>query len=140
MNEKKLKILLGALIIIIAFAAMLLIVGISVLVPDAIASELGPPDPALDKSSSILYSIKLYLGKEALNTPFSSSGSDRIFVIEPGSTANDVVDDLANAQLIKDPETFTDYLVYKGIDRQLQAGTYVLNPQLTPIEIAALLV
>ena len=60
-------------------------------------------------------------------------------MINPGRTANEVVYDLANAQLIKDPETFTNYLVYKGIDRQLKAGTYALNPMLTPIEIAELL-
>ena len=139
MNDKKLKIFLGVLIFFIALATVFFVVGISVLIPDAIVNVFGPPDPTLDNSSRILYSVKLYFNKEALNTPFTSSGSDRIFVIDPGSTANDVVDDLVKAQLIKDPETFTNYLVYKGIDRQLQSGTYVLNPILTPIEIAELL-
>ena len=139
MNDKKQKILLGLLILFIALGAVFFIVGMAVLIPDAIVSLFGTPDPALDNSSRILYSVKLYLNKEALNTPFSSRGSNRIFVINPGKTANEVVDDLANAELIKDPETFTNYLVYKGIDRQLQAGTYILNPMLTPIEIAELL-
>jgi len=139
MNDKKQKILLGVLIFIIALVAVFFIMGMAVLIPDAIVSLFGPPDPALDNSSRILYSIKLYLDKEALDTPFSSTGSDRIFVIKPGKTAKEVVDDLANAQLLKDPETFTNYLVYKGIDRQLHAGTYVLNPVLTPLEIAELL-
>ena len=139
MNDKKLKILLGVLLFIIAFIAVFFIVGIAVLIPDAIVSIFGAPDPALDNSSRILYSVKLYLNMETLNIPFSNSGSNSIFVISPGKTANEVVEDLANAQLVKDPGTFTNYLVYKGIDRHLQAGTYVLNPILTPIEIAELL-
>ena len=139
MNDKKQKILLGMLILIIAFIAVFFIMGMAVFIPDAIVSIFGAPDPALDNSSRILYSLKLYSNKEALNNPFSTIGSDSIFVINSGKTANEVVDDLTKAQLIKYPETFTNYLVYKGIDRQLQAGIYVLNPMYTPIEIAELL-
>ena len=61
MNDKKLKILLGVLIFIIAFAAVFFIVGLAVLIPDATVSIFGSPDPALDNSSRILYSVKMYL-------------------------------------------------------------------------------
>jgi len=139
MNDKKQKILLGALILIIAFTAVLFIFCMGVLIPDEIVNLFGPADPAMDNSSRILYSIKLYFNQGVLNTPVTSSGPNRIFVIEPGRTANEIVEDLVQAQLIKDPETFRNYLVYKGIDRQLQAGSYILDSKLTPVEIAELL-
>ncbi len=76
------------------------------------------------------------MNKKALNSPASSIESKQIFVINPGETAEEVVKDLVNAQLIKEHDVFVYYLIYKGIDRQLQAGTYALNPVSTPIEIA----
>ncbi len=139
MNEKKLRFFLGAIILVAVVTSVVFILSIGVLIPRTIINLLGPADPALDNSNRILYSIKIYLNLKTLNTPFYSNGADRIFAIKPGTTANQIVDDLAYAQLIKDPATFSNFLVYKGIDRRLQPGSYVLNPNLTPIEIAELL-
>jgi UPF0755 protein len=139
MNEKKQKILLGAIILVICLITVFFIIYFGILIPNAIGNVFGPADPALDNSSRIIYSIKLFFNQRSLNTPVGSSGTNRIFVIETGRTADEIVDDLAQAQLIKDPGAFRNYLIYKGIDRQLQAGVYILNPTLTPIEIAELL-
>ncbi len=94
-------------------------------------------NPALDNSSRILYSMKLYLNRDLLLSPYSADGEDQIFVITPGETAKEVVDNLANKKLIKNPEVFNDYLIYKGIDRLLKSGTYFLNPKYKPIDIAS---
>ena len=139
MSDKRQKFILSVLIIAIISVFVLLIIGVTILIPEAAAQLFGIPDPALDASSRIIYSVRLYLNRDLLLTPFSANGSNKIFVISPGKTAREVVYDLANSQLIKDPEAFANYLVYKGIDRQLQAGTYVLNPMLSPVRIAELL-
>ncbi|MCJ7518487.1 MAG: endolytic transglycosylase MltG, partial [Anaerolineaceae bacterium] len=96
----------------------------------------GSPDPSLDNSNRILYSIKLYLNRDLLLTPYSSSGSDRLFIIESGQTAAKVVENLWKDKLLSTPDILKDYLIFRGIDRLLQSGTYLLNPAMKPIEIA----
>ena len=139
MKDKNQKFILSGIILIIILAFAIFVFTVAVLIPDITAHMLGAPDPAMDNASRILYSTKLFLNRDLLFSPYSSNGSDRVFIIYPGKTAEEIVGDLSNAQLIKDAGNFTDYLVYKGVDRQLQAGTYLLNPKLNPIEIAALL-
>ena len=139
MKDNNLKLILSGIILIIILAFAIFVFIVAVFIPNIVAHMLGAPDPAMDNASRILYSTKLFLNRDLLFSPYSSSGSDRVFIIYPGKTAEEIVGDLSNAQLIKDAGNFTDYLVYKGVDRQLQAGTYLLNPKLNPIEIAALL-
>ena len=79
------------------------------------------------------------LNRDLLLKPYSQEGFDKIFIILPGETAKSVSDELSKVKLIQDPEIFTDYLVYKGIDRLLQAGNYLLSPAMTPVEIAEFL-
>jgi UPF0755 protein len=136
-NDKKQKLILSGLIFAIVLAFAIFVFVVAVLIPEATIRLFGPPDPTLDNASRIIYSAKLFLNRDSLFASYSSSGTDKIFVINTGKTANKVVEDLAYSQLIKDPETFTNYLVYTGIDRRLQVGTYVLNPMLNPVEIAA---
>ncbi|MDP2964671.1 MAG: endolytic transglycosylase MltG [Pelolinea sp.] len=137
MKETNQKFILAGIILTILLAFIALTFITVTLIPDITARLFGPPGLLLDNSNRILYSTKLFLNRDLLLTPYSSSGSDHLFIIKPGETAADVVEDLSNAKLIKAPEIFKDYLVYKGIDRLLQAGTFLLNPSMNPIEIAA---
>lgn len=137
MNETNQKFILAGIILVVLLASIALAFITIALLPDFTTRLFGVPDPLMDNSNRILYSIKLYLNRDLLLVPYSQSGRDVLFVITPGETAADVVIDLAKNKLIKDPGIFKDYLVYKGIDRLLQSGTYLLNPAMNPVEIAA---
>ena len=132
-NQK--HILTGIILVILLVFAAITFIAIK-LIPDMTSGLFGSPDPSLDNSNRILYSIKLYLNRDLLLTPYSSSGSEHLFIIEPGQLAADVVNNLSNEKFIKDPGILRDYLVYRGIDKLLQSGTYLLNPAMKPIEIA----
>ena len=132
-NQK--HILTGIILVILLVFAAFTFIAIK-LIPDMTSGLFGSPDPSLDNSNRILYSIKLYLNRDLLLTPYSSSGSEHLFIIEPGQLAADVVNNLSNEKFIKDPGILRDYLVYRGIDKLLQSGTYLLNPAMKPIEIA----
>jgi UPF0755 protein len=132
-NQK--HILTGIILVILLVFAAITFIAIK-LIPDMTSGLFGSPDPSLDNSNRILYSIKLYLNRDLLLTPYSSSGSEHLFIIEPGQLAADVVNNLSNEKFIKDSGILRDYLVYRGIDKLLQSGTYLLNPAMKPIEIA----
>ena len=132
-NQK--HILTGIILVILLVFAAFTFIAIK-LIPDMTSGLFGSPDPSLDNSNRILYSIKLYLNRDLLLTPYSSSGSEHLFIIEPGQLAADVVNNLSNEKFIKDSGILRDYLVYRGIDKLHQSGTYLLNPAMKPIEIA----
>ena len=51
------------------------------------------------------------------------------FVVEPGQTAGDIAAELAQAGLLGDTTLFLTYLRYHGLDSQLEAGTYRVDPR-----------
>ena len=132
-NQK--HILTGIILVILLVFAAFTFIAIK-LIPDMTSGLFGSPDSSLDNSNRIIYSAKLFLKRDLLMTPYSPVGSEHLFIIEPGQLAADVVNNLSNEKFIKDPGILRDYLVYRGIDKLLQSGTYLLNPAMKPIEIA----
>lgn len=57
-------------------------------------------------------------------------------MIAPGESVSMICIRLEQSGLIKDAELFRTYLVYTGLDRQLQSGEFGLNPGMSPVEIA----
>jgi UPF0755 protein len=139
MKERNQRLILAVIILVFFLVLVTFIYCVVILMPDQSVRLFGNPDPSLENSSRILYSAKLYLNRDMLLTPYSSSQSDSLLTIKKGESASEVVENLSNLKLLKAPDTFRDYLVYKGIDRLLQSGTYSLNPAMKPIEIASAL-
>jgi UPF0755 protein len=71
------------------------------------------------------------LQKSAAATPHPMQ-----FVVQQGSTARTIAENLQNAGLIKDARLFEAYLRVNGLAETLQAGAYTLSPSMTPVEIA----
>lgn len=61
------------------------------------------------------------------------------FAVTSGETANDIATKLMQAGLLADSELFLNYLRYFGLDSQLEAGDFLLDPTLTIPELAATL-
>jgi UPF0755 protein len=76
---------------------------------------------------------------DALVQPIGQGTAPVIFVIESGQRADQVADNLAAAGLLFDTELFINYVRYQGLDAQLVAGSFRLNPQQTIPELAVAL-
>ena len=76
---------------------------------------------------------------EALAQPIGQGTETAVFTIEPGQRADQVADNLAAAGLLFDTELFINYVRYQGLDAQLAAGSFRLNPQQTIPELAVAL-
>ena len=74
--------------------------------------------------------------EESLYTPHSVDSRPIRFEVAPGSTARGIGEQLAGAGLIDDATLFEAYVRVKGISQRLEAGTFYLNPSMTPVEIA----
>lgn len=65
--------------------------------------------------------------------------TEQIFDIPLGTAPATIAQNLLNAGLITDAKLFVLYTRVEGLDRELEAGTYFLNPTLTIPEIAQML-
>ncbi|MCB2202535.1 endolytic transglycosylase MltG [bacterium] len=101
------------------------------------ARLFGSPTSNLTLTQRILYPLELFTHKDALSTPTSLDGQEVAFTVESGESVSMVCLRLEQAGLIDDAELFRTYLVYSGLDRQLQSGNYQLNAGMSPLAIAA---
>jgi UPF0755 protein len=75
--------------------------------------------------------------KQQLNRPAASAeGGPREFVVEPGMTSRAIAQRLQSTGLIDDAFLFEAYVRVNGLGNRLQAGTYKLSPEMTPVQIA----
>lgn len=84
-------------------------------------------------------STYLNANEEALYLPTSVDDSPVRFVVEPGTPARAIGTQLLEAGLITDDLLFEAYVRVNGIASQLEAGTFILNPAMTMIEIVDVL-
>ncbi|MFZ0546389.1 MAG: endolytic transglycosylase MltG [Candidatus Promineifilaceae bacterium] len=100
-------------------------------------SSAGSPD--LNPIERLYLENYLSSRTEELAEPIGQGTEAAVFVIESGQGAKQVADNLASAGLLFDQELFLNYIRYQGVDSQLVAGSFRLNPQLTIPELAVAL-
>ena len=71
--------------------------------------------------------------------PARLSGAAQTFEVEPGWGASRVAQELANEGLIKQPQVFSLWLRYRGLDRSIGEGLYSLSPAMSAPEVARVL-
>lgn len=74
-----------------------------------------------------------------VNTPVSTESQQVTFHIDPGEVASQVTDDLFTQRLIRDRTAFDLYLRFTGAGTKFEAGSFVLNRNMTMGQIAAAL-
>jgi UPF0755 protein len=126
--------LLGMLIAL-AFAAF---IAASSLIARA-ANSFGPPSPALGAFQRARLGIELGWRADALLRPVDPAAETINFDIGLDEPTGDIVARMQAAGLIPEANLFSDYLVYTGLDTQLQAGDFVLSPSMNAPQIAAAL-
>ena len=81
----------------------------------------------------------LSANEEALYLPTSVDNRPVRFVVEPGTPARAIGKQLLEAGLISDDLLFEAYVRVNGLANQLEAGTFILNPAMTMVEIVEIL-
>jgi UPF0755 protein len=93
-------------------------------------------NPSLSAPERFYLQSYLIARAEALTQPAGNIGPPTRFVIAPGETAGMVATNLESEGLLRDRELFLNYVRYYGLDSQLEAGTFVLDPALSVPEMA----
>lgn len=85
--------------------------------------------------------LETYLSanQDALTQPLSVDDTPVRFVVEPGTPARAIGEQLMEAGLIGDDLLFEAYVRINGYAAQLEAGTFILNPSMTMVEIVEIL-
>lgn len=140
MKTKTQSLLLSFIVLVFLLLAGICAFFFMVYAPKAVNSWFGDASPNLDRSQTIVLSAKLFFQRDQLLTELNPRQQQEIFIIEPGQTGQGIAVSLASRGLIPNEESFTDYLIYKGIDRSLLAGVYLIPGKITPMALADSLV
>jgi len=99
----------------------------------------GSPASTLNPIQRWQLSIGLGWRSQALLRPVNEAGIPQAFNIELDEATGSILSRLQREGLVHEAELFGDYLIYSGIDRQLQAGEFELSPAMNALDIAAAL-
>lgn len=119
------------IILIIAVGAMAVIY-----LPSLVEKKIGHQATDLPLRTKFSVAIQLFKDAEELKKPYLSGQNDVIFPIQSGESVEMICLRLEDMGLIGDAALVRSYLIFTGLDRQLQSGTFMLNPGMTPIEIS----
>jgi UPF0755 protein len=95
------------------------------------------------KKIIILLILVLIIGQiiyaRGINSSVEKNGQDKIFVVEKGESVKKIGSNLLEADLIKSKFYFEVYIWRNELEKDLQAGEYVLSPKLSIKEIVRVL-
>ncbi|NOH13849.1 MAG: endolytic transglycosylase MltG [Chloroflexi bacterium] len=101
------------------------------------AQELyGPPSSNLSITQLYRLSAQLVWSQDRLRAPLDPIALEQEFTLELGESTGSLISRLSEQGLIQDAALFRDYLIYTGLDTQLQAGDYKLSAAMSSVEIA----
>ncbi len=115
------------------------IVGTLVFGLPTVNESIGPPASGLSPIQEVGLSLYLMLNQRRLDE--SAGNPDMVWTIEiePGTTAQGVIEQLSTLDLVRHPLLFRSYLRYLGYDRGIESGKYDLQGSMTIREMAAAL-
>lgn len=105
-------------------------------IPNDAERLFGSASPTLNTSQKFLLSWRLLQTEDDLFSPANPFGAEVHFTISLGESPTSVSHRLEADNLIVDSGIFRDFLIYAGLDTQIQAGDYVLSPAMSPMDIA----
>ena len=124
------------LLIIVLVILLVALIGTLIGVPAIAAKSFGPADRSLNPILRAHYAITLLRAKDELLTGAQDSNFPRKFRIEPDESVEALCRRLEDEAYTSSGSLFCTYLVYSGLDRKIQSGTFTLKPELNSIEIA----
>ncbi|MFH1446943.1 MAG: endolytic transglycosylase MltG [Chloroflexota bacterium] len=139
MNKNKKLIILGFIAVIIIISVSFLF-WLIIYIPNQVVKEFGYPVKGLSISQSLTFPLELFNGKEELLKPMGGVNVEEQFEIPTGESVSLVCLRLEQEGLISSAELFRIYLIYTGLDRQIQTGIFTLNSAMSQVEIAQALI
>jgi UPF0755 protein len=130
---------LGILVLLILMV-LLGVLALWLAVPFFAQSLYGEPASYLTPTQRWMYSARVLAANEKLTQATCAVPSQNTlpsFTIEMGDSVNLIAEKLQAAGLISNADDFRNYLIFKGMDTNILAGTYSFSCTLTPIQIAA---
>jgi UPF0755 protein len=104
--------------------------------PNQAEQLFGRPSVHLTTWQHYLVSYRLVRNQDSLLEPIGTMAETVLFSIEVNQPTESIISNLAANGLIGDQTLFRDYLIYTGLDTQLQAGSYQINRGMNAVEIA----
>lgn len=102
-----------------------------------VTAQFGSPMPNLTMTQRVIYPLELFIHQKKLTFPKDVNGAEQSFTVAQDESVAMVCIRLEQAEIISEAEIFRTYLVYSGLDRQLQSGQYTLSSSMSPMQIAA---
>jgi UPF0755 protein len=137
MNRKNTKSCVGGLLF-----GLLILVGLAILwisIPLLVENAFGRAASSLTAFQLRQYGIRLILDEKSLLSPISKSDESISFTIEEGSSIYKIASSLETTGLVKNGSRFRDYLIYKGFDSSIRAGTFLIPAKDSAVEIAEII-
>ncbi|MFZ3070380.1 MAG: endolytic transglycosylase MltG [Anaerolineaceae bacterium] len=133
-NHKRSPLLVLSILVVLILAAGFLI---SLFwIPKQVARNLGEADQRLSLFQRARYSLDLYRVQDLLFTAPNPSDTERKFTIEMDESVSSICARLEVDGYVSSGGLTCTYLIYSGLDRKIQSGTYTLSAQLNSLEIA----
>ena len=128
---------LGCLFFLGLFAVLVILafIGVSSLLART-EETFGQPSPSLNALQRAQLGLRLGWQAEALLRPLDSGADSQVFSVPLDEPTGSILGRLQAAGLLRDAQLFSDYLVYRGLDTQLQAGEYELSAAMNAPQIA----
>lgn len=104
-------------------------------IPDQIAN-LGRPASGLRPHEQVFLTSYLLLHRTELTSPAKPGLEQVELLVLEGSNASQVAAQLVELGVIDDPELLINYLHYRGLDRGIEAGSYLLSGSMSVVDIA----
>jgi UPF0755 protein len=104
--------------------------------PSQAAQLYGQPSIHMTTWQHYLVSYRMVKNQDLLLKPLGTDDEIILFSIDLAQPTDSIIIDLAGKGLISNKSLFRDYLLYSGLDTQLQAGTYQLNRGMSAVQIA----
>jgi UPF0755 protein len=99
--------------------------------------EGGYPD--LNPAERVYLGSYLAMNRERLAEPAGRGREPISFTVQAGENANQIAANLEAAGLLHDRQLFVNYVRFHGLDGRLEAGVFLIDPQLNIPEVAATL-
>ncbi len=125
------------IVLLLAFAIVGCGIAVNFIVQVPAQAEQLFGSPSVHLSGLQRYTIAYTLIRQQQNllTPLSHTGETRLFSIAIDEPTDLILERMQTDGLIADKDLVRDYLIYTGLDTQLQSGDFYLSPAMTAIEI-----
>jgi len=107
--------------------------------PSGFSNSQAGSSSNLNPIEQVYLQAYLYWNRQALDFPLNFGPEPVKFEIEPGQTADQIGSDLVAEGIITDAQLFNRYVRYYGLDSQLEAGSFNINPEISISDLAGLL-